>query len=91
MRRRTLPAAAAGFAAPATVRAASSTTLKIVPASDLAALDPVWTTAPVVRNHGYMVFDTVYGTDAELRIQPQMAAGHVAENDGRQWDIARLT
>jgi peptide/nickel transport system substrate-binding protein len=87
MRRRTLLAAAAALAAPATVRAASATTLKIVPASDLAALDPVWTTAPVVRNHGYMVFDTLYATDSELRIQPQMAAGHVVENDGRQWTI----
>ena len=65
MRRRTLLAATAALAAPAMVRAASATTLKIVPASDLAALDPVWTTAPVVRNHGYMVFDTLYGTDAE--------------------------
>ncbi|MGI4954964.1 MAG: ABC transporter substrate-binding protein [Janthinobacterium lividum] len=92
MRRRSLLAAtaatlAAPLAAPAPVRAASATTLKIVPASDLAALDPVWTTAPVVRNHGYMVFDTLYGTDAELRVQPQMAAGHVVENDGRQWTI----
>ena len=87
MRRRTLLAATAALAAPAVVRAASATTLKVVPASDLAALDPVWTTAPVVRNHGYMVFDTLYGTDAELRIQPQMAAGHVVENDGRQWTI----
>ena len=86
MRRRTLLAAAT-LAAPPTVRAASATTLRIVPASDLATLDPVWTTAPVVRNHGYMVFDTLYGTDAELRPQPQMAAGHVVENDGRQWTI----
>ena len=87
MRRRALLAATVALAAPAAVRAASATTLKIVPASDLAELDPVWTTAPVVRNHGYMVFDTLYGTDAELRIQPQMAAGHVVENDGRQWTI----
>ena len=41
MRRRTLLAATVALAAPAAVRAASATTLKIVPASDLAALDPV--------------------------------------------------
>ena len=87
MRRRTLLAATGALAAPAAVRAASATTLKIVPASDLAALDPVWTTAPVVRNHGYMVFDTLYGIDAALGVQPQMAAGHVVERDGRQWTI----
>ena len=85
MQRRTLIAAA--LAAPASVRAATATTLKIVPASDLAALDPVWTTAPVVRNHGYMVFDTLYGTDAELQVRPQMVEGHVVEEDGRRWRL----
>ena len=85
MRRRTLLFAA--LAAPAYARAATATTLKIVPASDLAALDPVWTTAPTVRNHGYMVFDTLYATDAAFRVLPQMAEGHLVEDEGRLWTI----
>ena len=85
MRRRTLLSAA--LAAPGFARAATATTLRIVPASDLAALDPVWTTAPAVRNHGYMVFDTLYATDAEFRVQPQMAEGHLVEDEGRLWTI----
>ena len=88
MRRRTLLAAPAlVLAAPPAARAAQSTTLRIAPASDLAALDPVWTTAPVVRNHGYMVFDTLYATDAQLRPQPQMAEGHQVDDDGKRWTI----
>ena len=85
MRRRTLLAAA--LAMPAIGRSAEASVLRIVPASDLAALDPVWTTAPVVRNHAYMVFDTLYAMDAELRIQPQMVAGHVVERDGLLWTL----
>jgi peptide/nickel transport system substrate-binding protein len=47
----------------------------------------VWTTATVTRNYGYMVFDTLYGTDDALRPQPQMAEGHLLEEDGRRWTI----
>jgi peptide/nickel transport system substrate-binding protein len=75
------------LAAPRTLRAADAAVLRIIPASDLAALDPVWTTAPVVRNHGYMVFDTLYGMDERLQMQPQMVAGHVVEDDGRVWTL----
>src|SRR5579859_2431948 len=61
--------------------------LKFIPVSDLVVLDPVWTGARVTRNHGYLVFDTLYGLDETLSVQPQMAAGHTIENDGRRWTI----
>ena len=35
--------------------------LKFIPQAELAVLDPIWTTAYVTRNHGFMVFDTLYG------------------------------
>ena len=84
-RRSTLALAAAALARPALAQADS--TLRFIPSSDLAALDPIWTTGYVVRNHGYMVFDTLYATDAQFRVRPQMAAGHVVEDDGRRWSI----
>ena len=40
--------------------------------SDLKILDPIWTTAYIVRNHGYMVYDTLFATDAKGEIKPQM-------------------
>src|SRR5690606_30870637 len=61
--------------------------LKFVPQANLTSVDPIWTTANVTRNHGYMVFDTLYGMDAEFRPQPQMAEGHVVEDDGRSVTI----
>ncbi len=89
MKRRTLLAGlgAASLARPALVRAASATTLRFIPQVDLSFLDPHWTTAYVTRNHGTMVFDTLYGTDANFQAQPQMVAGHTVENDGKLWTL----
>lgn len=63
---------------------AQSRVLKMVPQANLTSLDPIWTTANITRNHGYMVYDTLYGMDDQFRPQPQMAEGHVVEQDGRR-------
>ena len=91
MRRRTfLAASAASLALPAVVRAENQRLLKFIPQSDLAILDPVWTTAYVTRNHGYMVFDTLYGQTGQkggFKATPQMLAGHAIEDDGKTWKL----
>lgn len=88
-RRHLLPAAAAAaLAAPRLAGAQSpARLLRFVRQSDLAILDPVWTSAYVTRNHALMVYDTLYGMDAEYRIHPQMAAGHEASGDGLTWTV----
>ena len=86
IKRRTLLAAtAAGLATPAIAQPTSL--LRFVPESDVAVLDPIWTTATVTRNHGYLVFDTLYGQTADYAIEPQMVAGHTVENDGKLWRL----
>ena len=40
--------------------------------ADLKVLDPIWTTAFITRNHGYMVYDVLFAQDASCKIQPQM-------------------
>jgi peptide/nickel transport system substrate-binding protein len=90
MQRRAFLRAAAGLpllAAPRIAHAETAKTLKFIPVSDLVVLDPVWTGARVTRNHGYLVFDTLYGLDETLTVQPQMAAGHTIDSDGRRWTI----
>ena len=82
-----LAASAAALAAPAIARAQNSRLLKFIPQSDLSVLDPVWTQAYVTRNHGLMVFDTLYGMDGTYQVQPQMADGHNVEDDGKTWLI----
>jgi peptide/nickel transport system substrate-binding protein len=89
-RRDLLASAAAGAAilsAPA-VRAADATkVVKFVPQADLALLDPVFTTGLVTRNHGFMVYDQLYGLDEGFAPQPQMVEGHVVEDGGKTWKI----
>ncbi len=60
--------AAASFALPALAQS----TLKGVMHSDLKVLDPIWASAQISRMHGYMVYDTLFGLDADLKPQPQM-------------------
>ena len=91
MKRRDLLTTTAGavatLAMPNLAAAQNKTTVRFVPQSDLALLDPVFNTALVTRNHGFLVYDQLYGLDDSLQPQPQMVAGHVIENDGRQWTM----
>jgi len=80
-------AGVAALAAPRIVRAEALKTITFIPQSDLASLDPVWTTADVTRNYSLAVFDTLYGFDADFMVQPQMVEGHAVENDGRDWTL----
>jgi len=61
--------------------------LKFVPQANLSALDPIWTTATVTNNHGYYVYDTLYGMDMAFKPQPQMASGHEVLEEGKVWRI----
>ena len=61
--------------------------LKAVPQANLTSIDPIWTTANITRNYGHMVYDTLYGIDQNFVAQPQMAAGHLVEDDGRRITI----
>jgi peptide/nickel transport system substrate-binding protein len=59
--------------------------LRVVPHSNLAILDPIWTTAYMSRNHGYMIYDTLFGTDEKAQVKPQMVEEWTASADKRLW------
>ncbi len=80
-------ATSAALAVPNIVQAQNRRVLKFVPDADLAIIDPVITTSYQTRDHGFMVFDSLYGQDDQYRIRPQMAEGHVVEDDGKTWKI----
>ena len=61
--------------------------LRVVPHSNLNILDPIWTTQYMARNHGYMVYDTLFGTDEKSRIQPQMVEKWTVSPDQRLWSF----
>jgi len=50
--------------------------------NDLKYVDPFWTTAYVTRNHGYMIYDTLFALDANLQPQPQMVETWNVSPDG---------
>ncbi|MBM3556340.1 MAG: ABC transporter substrate-binding protein [Alphaproteobacteria bacterium] len=73
IRKWTMTAAVAATAAMlASATPVSAQTLKVVMHSDLKIIDPIWTTAYIVRNHGYLVYDTLFSMDDKLEIKPQM-------------------
>jgi peptide/nickel transport system substrate-binding protein len=63
----------------------SETVLKVVPHADLKNIDPIWTTAYITRNHGYMVYDTLFALDENLEVQPQMVDSWSVSDDSLTW------
>jgi peptide/nickel transport system substrate-binding protein len=74
--------AALALGAPAVHAQKRGGTMRFVAQADLKILDPVWTTAYITRNHSYLVYDTLFGTDEKLQIKPQMVDKHSVSNDG---------
>jgi peptide/nickel transport system substrate-binding protein len=68
--------------APAT---SAQTTFRVVNHSDLKILDPIWTTAYIVRNHGYMIYDTLFALDGNLEVKPQMVDKWTESPDHLTW------
>ena len=61
---------------------ADGVTLKFVPHAGLRVLDPVWTTAYITRNHGYMIYDQLFAVDSHLQPKPQMVDKWSVSADG---------
>lgn len=75
---------AAGFAT-ALAGAAEAQTIKVVMHSDLKILDPIWTTAYIVRNHGYLIYDTLLALDEKFEVKPQMLEKWETSGDNLTW------
>src|SRR5499427_9794541 len=72
MRKYGILLAAVAVLAASVVGARAETTLRVVMHSDLKIVDPIWTTAYISRNHGYLIYDTLFAMDAQGEIRPQM-------------------
>jgi peptide/nickel transport system substrate-binding protein len=53
--------------------------------SDVKIVDPIWTTAYITRNHGYLIYDTLFATDAAGQIRPQMVEKWTESSDHLTW------
>jgi peptide/nickel transport system substrate-binding protein len=52
--------------------ARAETTLRAVMHSDLKIVDPIWTTAYITLNHGYLIYDTLFAMNEKQEPTPQM-------------------
>ncbi len=55
--------------------------------SDLKIVDPIWTTAYMSRNYGYMVYDTLFSINTKGEIKPQMIDTYTISDDGLTYDF----
>ena len=62
--------------------AKAESVLRAVMHSDLKILDPVWSAAQITRIHGYLVYDTLFATDTDGQIKPQMVDRTTISDDG---------
>jgi len=59
--------------------------LRVVPHSNLVILDPVWTTATITQDHGFLIYDTLFAQDARGAFRPQMVERYETSKDRRTW------
>jgi peptide/nickel transport system substrate-binding protein len=66
-------------------RAQSAAPLRFIPSTPLPSLDPIVATSYVIRNHGYLIYDTLFATDENFQIKPQMVQHWESAPDGLKW------
>src|SRR5207247_6759242 len=67
--------------------ALAQTTLRAVMHSDLKILDPIWTTGYIVRNHGYMIYDTLLAQDEQGDVELQMLEKYETTRDNKSYTL----
>ena len=76
---------AAVLAFGAATSSAQQKVMRITPHSNLTILDPIWTTAYMSRNHGYMIYDTLFAMDEKSVVKPQMVDKYTVSPDKKTW------
>ena len=71
--------------APRLAGADDKKTLRFVQNGNLTILDPIWTTAYVTRDHGYMIYDVLFAVDESNVVKPQMVDKHEVSADKLIW------
>lgn len=59
--------------------------LRVVMHTSLRAIDPHMSNAWILRDHGYMVFDTLFALDESMVPQPQMVDTYSVSDDKMTW------
>ena len=70
-----------------TSTAQAESVLRVNMHSDLKIVDPIWTTAYMSRNYGYMVYDTLFGMNSKGEIKMQMVESMDVSDGGKLYDF----
>ena len=62
--------------------ALAQSVLRVRPFGDLKGIDPITNSDYMARNHGYMVYDTLFAMDEKLQIKPQMLQSYTVSANG---------
>ena len=55
--------------------------LRAVMHADVRVIDPIWTTQTIANIHGALIYDTLFGNDANQKPQPQMVGKYEISPD----------
>lgn len=61
--------------------------LRVVMESRLGNLDPIMSASHQTRDHGYLIYDTLFALDADQEIQPQMVESYSVSEDGKTYSF----
>lgn len=75
----------------AAVAAASSAqaekVFRFVPSNDLKVLDPIASIGYPERNHGYLIYDTLFAFNSKFEVKPQMVDTYTVSPDGNTYEF----
>lgn len=60
-------------------------TIHMIPQGDLKILDPIQNPSYITRNHGYMIYDTLFSQNSKGQVMPQMVDNYKVSADKKVW------
>jgi peptide/nickel transport system substrate-binding protein len=68
-----------------TAYAQTGKVIKMIPGGDLKIIDPIQNASYISRNHGYMVYDTLFSVDSKGVVKPQMIDTYTLSPDKKKY------
>lgn len=64
---------------------AGAKVIRMIPGGDLKILDPIQNPSYITRNHGYMIYDTLFAVDSKGNVKPQMVDTYTVSKDKKKY------
>ena len=64
---------------------ADAKVIRMIPGGDLKIIDPIQNPSYITRNHGYMIYDTLFAVDSKGAVKPQMIETYSVSKDKKTY------